>query len=184
MKVLENGLDSFSKSISLLNGLHNKKKNDEYEFLLKDVIINLHHSTETLFKYLIQQKNKYLIYSDLEKVFKQEIENKFKSTNKHRELQTIQFMDSIYRAILLCDIDLGEDEFNRIKLLNDIRNNIIHYEWEFKSELAEHTIALLLPTLFKIYSKNIAQFNKHAEDKGLYIDAKKAINNIEIWNLR
>lgn len=184
MKILENGLDSFSKSITLLNGLHSKKTDDQYEFLLKDIIINLHHSTETLFKYLIQEKNEYLIYSDLEKVFKQKIENKFKSTNKQREFQTIQFIDAINRVIILYEIDLGEDEFNRIKLLNDIRNNLTHYEWEFKNELSEHTIALLLPTLFKIYSKNIAQFNKYSEDKGFYIDTKKAINNIEIWNFR
>lgn len=184
MKILENGLDSFSKSINLLNGLHSMKNDEQYEFLLKDIIINLHHSTETLFKYLIQEKNEYLIYSELEKVFKQKTENKFKSTSKQREFQTIQFIDAIYRVIVLYDIDLDEEEFNRIKFLNDIRNNLTHYEWEFKSELAEHTIALLLPILFEIYSKNIIQFNKYAEDKGFYADTKKAINNIEIWNFR
>lgn len=184
MKILENGLDSFSKSISLLNGLPSKERDEQYEFLLKDIIINLHHSTETLFKYLIQKKDKYLIYSEPGKVFKQKIENKFKSTSKQCEFQTIQFIEAIYRVIVLYDIDLGEDELNNIKLLNDIRNNLTHYEWEFKDELAEHTIALLLPILFKIYSKYISQFNKYAIDKGFYIDTKKAINNIEIWNLK
>ena len=56
MNVKENGLDSFRKSVSLLSRIHLEKGSENYEFLLKDAIISLHHSTETLFKYLVKDK--------------------------------------------------------------------------------------------------------------------------------
>lgn len=183
MNLLENGLDSFSKAINLLNDLHGKKKDSNYEFLLKDIVISLHHSTETLFKYLIKEKNKYLIYTDLDIMFKNTVENKFKSTAKRKEIQTIQFMDAIQRVIVLYNIDLKEEEYNRLVILNNIRNGLTHYVWEFDNNLAEHTMALLLPTLFQVYSENIKEFDKFACEKGLYVNIKSATKNIEIWNL-
>lgn len=184
MDILENGLDSIGKSINLLKKIHNTRNNEYYEFLLKDIIINLHHSTETLFKYLIKQKDEYLIYSDLEDIFKINVENKFKSTNKIKQMQTIQFMDAIHRVIILYDIDLKQEEYNRFKFLNDIRNSLTHYELEFKGDITEHTIALLLPTLFNIYSKYICIFDDFANKNNFYVDIKDTIKIIEIWNLK
>lgn len=51
MKLLDNGFYLFKKSIKSLNNLeiNNRYINDEYEYEIKEIIISLHHSIETLF---------------------------------------------------------------------------------------------------------------------------------------
>ncbi|ELU5587554.1 hypothetical protein SCB17_002007 [Clostridium perfringens] len=183
MDILENGLDSFSKSINLFNDLINNRNSNQYEFLLKDCIINLHHSTETLFKYLIKIKNEYLIYDDLDKVFKGIVDNSFKPNSKKEKRGTIKFIDAIRRVIVLYNLNIKEEEFKRFDFLNTIRNNITHYEFEFEENIAEHTMALLIPTLFSIYSSKIETFSSFASEKNLYNSMQTQINNITIWNL-
>ena len=61
MKILDNGIDSLQKALKKLNIIEKVDK-EKVEFELKDIIINLHHSIETLVKYLIREKNEYLIY--------------------------------------------------------------------------------------------------------------------------
>lgn len=67
MKLLDNGFHSFKKSIKSLNNLdiNNIYINDEYEYEIKEIIISLHHSIETLFKHIIREESKFLLYDRL-----------------------------------------------------------------------------------------------------------------------
>lgn len=67
MKLLDNGFHSFKKSIKFLNNLdiNNIYINDEYEYEIKEIIISLHHSIETLFKHIIREESKFLLYDRL-----------------------------------------------------------------------------------------------------------------------
>lgn len=137
-------------------------KNREYK--LKDLIINLHHSIETMFKYMIQQKNEYLIFENCEEIFKAKATSTFKDEKKV-ELKTIQFLDAIHRVIVLYDIQITQLDYNKFVLLNKMRNALTHYEKEFTDNEVEHLVALLIPILLKIYKDNIFDFESWAKKK-------------------
>ena len=59
MNIFENGMDSLQKALKKLNNIEKVDK-EKVEFELKDIIINLHHSIETLVKYLIRKKTSIL----------------------------------------------------------------------------------------------------------------------------
>lgn len=68
MNLVDNGLDSLRKALLALFNMDNIK--DSEDFALKDIIINFHHSIEVLFKHLVSEKNKFLIYENQELIFK------------------------------------------------------------------------------------------------------------------
>jgi len=121
MNVLDNGIDSLQKALQSLNNI-DKVNEEKIEFELKDIIIRVHHSIETLVKYLIREKNEYLIYDKLDKVF----ENK--RASKESKKNTIQFLDAINRICILYEIKISDNDYDKIKDLNEIRNSITHYE--------------------------------------------------------
>lgn len=154
-----------------------------YEYLLKDIVINLHHSTETLFKYLVQQHNPYLIYADINNYFKQELDKGWNTNYKQNQYNTIQFLDAIHCVLVAYSISIEKDTYNRIKKLNEIRNELTHFTCSFQPNVTENHIAFLLPELFKIYNTNIPNFAEYAEANGLYNDAESLADDAEIWGL-
>ena len=60
MNILENGLHSLKNAIHNLKQLETAPESDR-EYIIKDAIIGIHHSTETLFKYLVKEKQELLI---------------------------------------------------------------------------------------------------------------------------
>lgn len=64
MKLIDNGFDSFRKSMILLKDIE-KTPDPDHEFLIKDIILNLHHSIETLFKYIIYNIDKDLLIDNI-----------------------------------------------------------------------------------------------------------------------
>ncbi|WGX76512.1 hypothetical protein QJS64_04975 [Paraclostridium bifermentans] len=69
MNLVDNGLHSFKKVIKSLSELDTYRNTDEYEFEIKEIIISLHHSIETLFKYIIKSESECLIYDKIEDFF-------------------------------------------------------------------------------------------------------------------
>ncbi len=69
MDILSNGLDSYKKAIHFLNELESGDIiPGEYEFKVKDIIMMLHHATETLFKHmLIKVNSKELVWENIDK---------------------------------------------------------------------------------------------------------------------
>ncbi|OBR92672.1 hypothetical protein CLRAG_23780 [Clostridium ragsdalei P11] len=180
MELLDNGLDSLKKAVYRLKEVSEiAETSPKYEYMLKEIIINLHHSTETLFKYLIHIKSPYLIYEDLNKFFKQSIEKKINNSEKNVKSNTIQFMDAINCVITIYDIDIEKIFYNKIIMLNENRNALTHYTFSFKPKETENYIALLLPELFKIYGKYIPTFDTFAETNNLYEDIEKIREKID-----
>lgn len=181
MNVLDNGLDSFVKSIKGINSLSTKIDDLQYEFALKEIIISLHHSIETLFKHLISEKSTYLIYKDLDQLFKNMFLPKIKNNYKVNQCNTIEFLDAVQRVLVLYEVDIEENEYNRFVYLNSIRNAITHYEWHFENEIAEHTISLLVSTLFRIYKTNLSGFDSFVVENGLISQVTEMDKNNEMW---
>ena len=180
MNLLDNGKDSLLKSVTYFNEIDSCSYEKEYK--LKDVIISLHHSVETLFKYMIKEKNEFLLYSNSEEVFKNRVKNKFKSQN-NVEIKTIQFIDAVHRVIVLYDLDIKKGDYNKLIMLNNIRNALTHYEREFTDNEVEHLVAILLPVLLKVYKENINHFDIWAKTSGIYNDIKNITQNINLWSV-
>lgn len=180
MNLLDNGKDSLLKSVTYFNEIDSCSYEKEYK--LKDVIISLHHAVETLFKYMIKEKNEFLLYSNSEEVFKNRVKNKFKSQN-NIEIKTIQFIDAVHRVIVLYDLDIKKGDYNKLIMLNNIRNELTHYEREFTDNEVEHLVAILLPVLLKVYKENINDFDIWAKASGIYNDIKNITQNINLWSV-
>ncbi|MCT4563323.1 MAG: hypothetical protein N4A68_03205 [Maledivibacter sp.] len=183
MNILENGLDSFKKSVLLMKNLSGSKGNKEYEFLLKDIIIGLHHSTETLFKFLVSKKDDNLIYKDLRSHFEHRLNLKLSFKSKYKP-KTIDFIDVINRVIILYDLEIEPSNYSKLKFLNEIRNSITHYEFEFEEDITEHTVAMLIPTLFRIYIDKIPSFKNYAEENNLYSDIQESVVENLMWDIK
>lgn len=184
MKLLDNGLDSFKKSIHILKDLNTREVDENYEYKLKDLVVSLQHSIETLFKYLIREKNEYLVYEKIEDIFRYEIESKFNTNKKKLVKNTIQFIDAINRVITLYGIDISKEDYDKFKALNDLRNSLTHYEIEFKDKEVEHLITILLPILLSIYGSNIENFKEYAQQNNLYYDVNNITMNTELWTIQ
>lgn len=181
MKLLDNGLDSFKKSILKLSELDGISK-DEYEFSLKDIVINLHHSLETIFKYLIMKKDEFLVYEDLNSIFNVKVQKLYGKKGVEK-FNTIKFIDALNRLIILYELDINEVEYNKIKQLNDYRNILTHFEYQFEDNEIEHLISLILPTVFNIFDAYVDDFGKFAIQNNIYSNTKLLIDNTDIWSL-
>ena len=170
MNILENGIDSLQKALKKLNNIEKVDK-EKVEFELKDIIINLHHSIETLVKYLIREKNEYLIYEKLDKVFENE------RIAKESKKNTIQFLDAINRMVILYEIKISDNDYDKIKDLNEIRNAITHYEINLDIFEIQHLISNILKIMIPIFSNTIRDFNKYLEKIGLNKDIELMYNN-------
>lgn len=162
MNIVENGIDSFEKAVSLLMNIdYQDYKKNESE--LKEIIISLHHSIEVLFKYILREENKYLIYEDITLVCKELLNNSLNGTKTDfYKFKTITFIEAVNRVLLLEDlkeIKISKEKYNCFEMLNKWRNQLTHYEIDFKTEEIEHKIATLLPILHDIYLKKIPDFN-------------------------
>ncbi len=189
MKLIDNGLDSLKKSIQTLKIVSEISNCSEKDAAMKDVILNLHHSIETLFKYIIMQNNPYLILKDVEKAF----DNKFRTILENKPAKaenTIEFLDAIHRIYVL-DCEKVSDNKKRLKIdkvinglyekLNFTRNALTHFEYEFDYDYEEHCIAVLLQNLIIIYERYIPNFDQFASGCGLYEDITALQNKGLYW---
>lgn len=177
MNIVENGKDSFQKCVKTLLELESLSTTDAtYDFKLKDVIINLHHSTEVLFKYLVSIKSDFLIYAApldaVKKAYKdRERGHQFDGSTEN----TIQFLDAVNLVYVLYNLDIKSYTNNLYIELNKKRNAITHFTHDFSVEHTLNSTALLMNELYGIYVKYIEGFKEFANDVGL----NKDISNIE-----
>ena len=183
MELLNNGLDSLKKCVAQLTQISmNAYEDNEYEYLIKDIIISLHHSCETLFKFLVMQKNEYLIYNDIGAFFKQAVENRVKSSSSEANFNTIQFMDAVNAVIILYNNKIDKSVYNRIKHLNNTRNALTHFTFTFEQQAIDNII-FLLPEMLSIYDSHIPGFDKFARKNKIYEDVRK-LTNITVDELK
>lgn len=182
MNILENGIDSIKKSLFSLNGIE-KNEDSLIEYELKDIIIKLHHAIETLVKYMIVQKNEYLIYSRIDDVFKYKFEKKINRRNKEVDINTIQFMDAIHRLFVLYNFKVTEQDYKNIKEFNGLRNSITHYENTMNVNEVKHLIAMILKLIIPIFNENIVHFVDHLKVEGINEKIKELYKKDEVWVL-
>lgn len=170
IRLVDNGLDSFKKSITILGNIEGIAP-EQYEYTLKELIITLHHSTETLFKNIIKEANEYLIYTNFDELCEADVLKKIKS-NKRKEftVKTIVYIEAINRAIFLKNLKINKLEYKYLDTLNRYRNALTHYEHSFDRNEVEHVVAYLLPFLYKNYNENINEFERFAiaEERALW----------------
>ncbi|WP_139116786.1 hypothetical protein, partial [Paenibacillus polymyxa] len=187
MKLVENGFHSFKKAINIYKNLSTCDPN-EYDYVLKDIILSLHHSIETLFKYIVSSENPYLIFSDLKKIFTAEIEDIHSNKDKKEASKlgnTIEFLDVVNRTIILKKIKITKSEYNVFKLLNDHRNDITHHEIIFDKDYMEHLLSKLFPLVYKILKENISELFNDGAAQTLIAEDIKAINDdFDNWSIR
>ncbi|WP_144596618.1 hypothetical protein [Bacillus cereus] len=174
MKLVDNGLDSFKKSIIILRELHDISPT-EYESKLKELILSFQHSLETLFKYMVSEKHPFLIYEELTKVCKHYVLKDFKP-QKEIELHTIKYMEAVNMAIIFYELQLNEYEYNCFDFINKYRNQVTHHEFHFEKGEVEHLISKLLPVTYKIFKEHIDEFQQFIEVNHL----QSNLNNIEV----
>ncbi len=167
MDVLENGLHSFKKAVTLLNTVESIESSD-YEFIIKDIILSLHHSIETLFKYIVKNINEVLIYDDITGYCKNFLKENSKGTI--RDNKTITFMDVVYRYYGLRKKHVNQSIINSFVNINEYRNALIHYEISFKDKEIEHLTANLLSELYSIYSKELEGFEEYCIKQNIDTD--------------
>lgn len=161
MNRFENGFHSFKKAIIGLT----KDKNSIDEFDLKEIIINFHHSTEVLFKYILFNKHSLFIYNDIDKLFEQNFDVKLgisKNTSKKNqiELKTITYNDTIKRMLVICEETIDKYTYNKFKTLNKFRNSLTHDELNLIKEDVEQLIISVLPTVIMILHNYLPEENK------------------------
>lgn len=182
MKIYENGLDSFKKALIKLNQI-DKSDKKEYEYTLKDIVINFHHSLETLFKYLVSLKSEFFIYEDISDIVEVRAKQLIGLQTKKEKQETIKFMDSLNRLIVFYNIEFEKEEYTRIEMLNKLRNHITHNEYDFDENEVEHLIALILPIIFKIFKKHIIVFEQFAKDNDIYSNVDSIMFETDVWVL-
>lgn len=178
MKLLENGLDSFGKSLTKLFELEKGQEKVD-EFVLKDILLSFHHSLETLFKFLISEKNEYLIYEHLKNIF----ENRSLNLNCDHSENTITFLDAYNRVIVLYSEKSINKVYEALKTLNTIRNGLTHHEIDLDIREVENIIAIILSWVLGIFSKYIKNFRDFLKDHKIDSNVKDLYSRNQAWEI-
>jgi hypothetical protein len=188
MILLNNGLDSLRKAVKELKNIPVIQDSDEKESTMKDVIIHLHHSIETLFKYIIQNVNPYLIIDDIKGAFNYQFDNLLNNKSQDKDEKTIEFLDAVHRVFILKrneqNIKIDQQHYNLFESLNRVRNALTHYKYEFDYDFEEHKIAGILQILVPLYDECLPNFYSFAERCGLYEDVQSLRSNGLYWETR
>lgn len=180
MNLIDNGLHSFKKAIENLKTL-DSLHDIEREYVAKEIVLSLHHSTETLFKYMIGQQNDLLIYDDLKEYFTVQmniIKNKGKQDFKGN---TITFMEAIQRAVVLNNLKLSESEYGSFEHLNSVRNAITHHEYDLTGKQINYLITQVVTVVFPIYKELIPHFSSFIRENNLNLIGSTQVKELHIW---
>lgn len=153
-----NGFDSYKKAI---RGIVDRNVD---EYILKDIIINFHHSVEVLFKHILYERDKCLIYQDMDKWINYNFDKKVGLKGEKKEIfdieYTISFDDVVRRVIVLCNVSLDEYGYDGFRNLNKFRNALTHDEIELNRDSIEQVVVSLLPTVNDILRNNLKNEEK------------------------
>lgn len=191
MNLLENGKDSMQKALLALFSIDSERKEQDQEFILKDIVINFHHSFEVLFKFMVSLKNQYLLYDNPEEFFKyqvnilksntrKEIENK--KQIERIEVKTIKFLDALNRVLILYNVEIDKNLYSQFEKLNKLRNALTHHECELDLAEIELIIACTLPFIAKIYNEHRGQLEELIPEKHNK-QLQRLIEKRYIWRL-
>lgn len=180
MKLVENGLHSLKKAIDntkTLDGLEGINR----ELAAKETIVNLHHSIETLFKYIIREKNELLIYDNLDDFFGANINVIRKKGKTNFTPKTITFMNAVDRVVVLNKLEISAIDYGSFEHLNGVRNAITHFEYNLENDLINHLIIQVISAVFPIYKEFIPDFEKYVIENDLNIVGSIQYKEFNIW---
>lgn len=186
MKLINNGQDSFRKGITLLKDI-DVDSGVDYEFKIKDVILNLHHSIEALFKYIVYTIDKDLLLGDmtLESFFDLKIKRIINEKPQKEEFdKTIKFIEAVNIVIVLKDISISKWDYYLFINLRDYRNAITHYEIAFEKGQVEYLIAKILPLLYKIFLKEIPEFEEFSKKNKIDTNIEAISEEYDKWSFK
>ncbi|TKI39924.1 hypothetical protein [Bacillus mycoides] len=184
MDILENGLHSFNNAVLNFKKLETASQR-EREYIIKEALIGLHHSTETLFKYLVKEKLEILIYKDLNDYFTKKTNHILDGNDgDSMEFQsnTINFMEAINRVVVLYKLKLSISEYRGFKRLNELRNFITHHEYDLTEDPIKFLLPQVLKVVFPIYNKNLPNFPEYAAQHSLDITGTSQVYDFQIWS--
>ncbi|WP_391204437.1 hypothetical protein [Psychrobacillus sp. L4] len=180
MNLIDNGLHSFKKTIEHLKTL-DSLQDIEREYVAKEIVLSLHHSTETLFKYMVKKKNELLIFDNLKEYFMAQM-NVLKNTGKQDfKGNTITFMEAIQRGAVLNKLELSETQYGSFEHLNSIRNAITHHEYDLTEKQINYLITQVITVVFPIYKEHIPNFSDFVRVNNLNIISDTQVKELHIW---
>lgn len=181
MNRFENGFDSFKKAIWMLD------KRNEDEYALKDIIINFHHSIEVLFKHVLYNRDKCLIYREMDGWINRNFEIRMGSGNvlDDQTYYTINFDETIRRVIVLFDIPIDRYTYDGFRNLNKLRNSLTHDEVKLNKNEVEQIFVSLITIVTDILRNYLPETEKVKFNK--FVDSKEYIgilNKLTKYNIQ
>jgi hypothetical protein len=176
MNIKSNGLHSYRKGIQLYKDLDNCTEG-QYEYQIKEIILSIHHSIETLSKYILFTIDELLVYADIETFCKNKVKQKlFNQDNinkKYFNENTISFMDALNRLIVKEKLLINEIEYSYFEIFNNYRNAITHYDCKFEDNEVEHLISKLLPVINRLYKSELNDFETYSKTHNIDSNIKE-----------
>ncbi|WKA59952.1 hypothetical protein QWY16_07550 [Planococcus shenhongbingii] len=196
--LLDNGQDSLKKAKYNIEKYEELVREHSYPYL-KDSIIFLNHGIEMLLKYILTNRNEFLIFSDVElylaakKALKELPKSKGefgfrlekektifdvpKKKLNGKNLFTITLLEALDRVEYVCDVDIKPEVKSSINLINKYRNSLTHHSINLTDEEEDHLISVL-KTLF---NNVINFFEEHIPGRMATIHAEKFEITNEEW---
>ncbi|QNK89454.1 hypothetical protein H7992_07250 [Sporosarcina sp. resist] len=171
--LIENGTDSFKSAFENIEKFGGITQGGRHR--LKDAVIFLNHGVEILLKYILQEHhpsfifNKIDSYLDAKKNLKKiSLDTRKNPENKKvartvfdvKNLQTVGIAEALRRVEYLCDIEIPLEFKNSISAINEIRNQIMHYEVDIDDSEKEK----LITRLKYCYQESVDFFKVHIDN--------------------
>ncbi|MGM9986103.1 MAG: hypothetical protein ACI35O_02635 [Bacillaceae bacterium] len=180
MEILENGLHSFRKAIQNLKTV-DEITGTERELVVKDIILGLHHSIETLFKYIIQENNELLVYKNLDEYFSVKVNQITKKGTQIFKGHTITFIEAIQRAVVLNNIAMDETKYGSFERINAVRNAITHHQYDLSNKQITYLITQVITVVFPIYKDLIPNFSEYVKKHDLNLIGNTQVKEFHVW---
>ncbi|AHN24365.1 hypothetical protein [Lysinibacillus varians] len=165
--LVENGTDSIKKAHECIEKIDELVKGVDHT--LKDAVIFLNHGIEILLKVMLEEKNSFLMFSDIDKYqnakVKMKKENKKDIFEANPNLQTVSLKEALRRLEYLCDIEIDVNMNHAILNLNTTRNKLMHSNLK----LNEEELTKLITELKFCYNAVDIFFNRHIKSYNIYI---------------
>lgn len=165
--LMGNGTDSIKKAHDCFEKMDQLVKGVDHH--LKDAVIFLNHGIEILLKVMLEEKNSFLMFNDIDKY--QKAKEKMKKENKkdifevNPELKTVTLIEALRRLEYLCDVEIDNKMKLAILEINETRNKLMHSNLL----LNERELNKLIIELKSCYNAIDDFFNKHIESYNSHI---------------